>query len=259
MYCEGVNRPISYVPKANGVERFNYFLKNKYGPLTDYLGKPETLSTFYPAFHFIALLDRLLTADGVRIYIASYPDEREADVPSGLGNCLTLIYAPVTLEGGKFKDKRNYFILNPRMAVKELSIATASQWVRNYQDRKLPILTAVAELDSDTTSIVYTKAHLDSIKKEIDCQPATGVRACFASYTDTENIATIPVKHHKRLIVQFILTENRQGIERDFYIDERPGWEHRKPAKKADADIDPFILDTGSPCPPDNCDGYLPA
>lgn len=254
-YCAGIPIPRCYVSKADSERRRNYFLQHKYGPLCEHLGKPEVLSIFYHVFQFKSLLNVLLSADGARIYIASYPNEG-ATTPGGYGNRLTLIYAPVNLDDEKFRDRGDYYILDPSSNHKPIVKESASQWVRNYQDRKLPLLTSVTGLDSDTKSVLYTKATLQEIKAEIECQSATGIRIYFASYTDKE-ASPIGAKYLKRLIIQFTLTENIQGVEKDFYIDERPGFNDRPPSIPVGI-TSADVLDTGSPCPPAQCYESLP-
>lgn len=248
-FCTDKILPKSFVTKVDAEKRRNYFLHTKYGPLNDNLGKPEVLCISYTENHFSALLRELLLFDAVRIYIASYSNEGGELVPPGFGNRLTLIYAPAMDTGTEFMDTQTYFIMNPGSPFQSISRDLASIWVKNYQDTKRAVLNSVIGLD-DTVSILYVKPLLEGIQKEIECQPATGVRVYFASYTDTD---TVKPNLQKRLIIQFTLTETSVGIEKDFFIDDRPGFDHRVEITKAARGND--VLDTGSPCPPLQCSG----
>ena len=221
-------------------------MTNKFAPLVTHLNHHDASSFFYQTVHFRALLDRLMGFDGVRIYLASYSDEGLPGVPNNSGGLMTLIYAPVNLIAGTimYTDSGDYYILNPGEAPTLISRSLASEWVSNYQSFKLPILTATSGLSpTDTKSILYSKEKIAELYSELDCQEATGIRAFLTSYTDNE-IQGIGSHLLRRLLVQFILTETINGAQKEFYIEERPGWDQRKPSGHAD-------LDTGSPCPPE--------
>ncbi|HYF32536.1 MAG TPA: hypothetical protein VD993_15535 [Chitinophagaceae bacterium] len=249
-YCQGIEKPVTYVPKFDAERRRAWFIENKYVPLLDYLRKPETLCLSYQAGHFKDLFEALSTSDGVRIYFAAYSDEGNANVPPGYGNLITLVYAPVTAVAhvDTYVDSGTFYILNPGVPHTSIPRSLASEWVSNYQSIKLPILTAVSGVHpSDTKSLLFTKKQVESVIIEIGCQMATGVRIYLSSYTDDEPPSVDP-DFRGRLMVQFVLTEPANGSQRDFYIDERPGFSTRP---------DPGVpaLDTGSPCPPAQCAG----
>ncbi|HEY0679914.1 MAG TPA: hypothetical protein VGD17_16635 [Chitinophagaceae bacterium] len=261
-YCEGIKPPRSYVPRDDFEKRRNYFVEKKHGPLSDVIGKHETISIFYQAGHFVSFLNHLTTFDAVKIYIASYHRDGMPEVPADHGDRLTLIYAPADSTPSGHVDRGEYFIMNPRAVHRPINKRLASEWVRNYQDRKLPVLTAITQLDSDTKSILYTKDLLLGIKTEIECQGATGVRVYFSSYTESEN-SSVNTDLKKRLIIQFKLTERIQGIEQEFYLEDRPGWKDRikLPLNEPEFKLKPgqiLSLDTGSPCPPAECNSSLP-
>lgn len=248
--CLTVNIPRAYVRKADGERRRAWFIQNKYIPLVNKFRIPDTLCIFHKATHFAGLLSHTLSADGMRIYIASYSNEGSYMVPAEHGNLLTLIYAPTTIIDSTHFDKGEYYTLPPGSPFQLISKRLANEWILNYQTTKLPFLTEIMEFPEtipDTKSLLYERSIVKGIIDEIDCEEATGVRIYFSSFADVEK--TPNDQFVKRLIVQFVLTENINGTERDFYIDERPDFKFREQ--------EPPFLDTGSPCPPASCGGDL--
>lgn len=246
MSCQGLRVPSTYITKADTIRRRDWFIKNKFAPLITILKRYDLSYVFYEAAAFKSLLTTLAASDGVRVYLASYSAEGTTSVPSSCGGLITFVYAPVEFDDTEnvFFDTGTYFILNPGAEPQTILQPLASAWVSNYQNLKLPILTAQSLLDpTDTKSILYDKLQIKEIIAEIDCQQPAGVKLYLTAYTDAE-VFNVREDLFKRLTIQFVLTETApDGGQKDFFIDDRPGFRQRPGQPQPN-------LDTGSPSPP---------
>ena len=201
------------------------------------------------------------SADGLRIYLATYGSEGSPHVPTGFSGLMTFIFAPTSAAGGAgHVDTEHYFILNPGLEMREIDKTIANEWVRNFQinpvpgltETKLQILTQLSQVSpTDTKSILFDKHQIREIADEINCQQATCVKLKLTSYLRDDTGGGSHLQG--RTTVQFILTRRISGVETDFYIDDMPDFPQRPTGAQPS-------LDTGSPCPPDNCSGFsLPA
>ena len=261
MSCQNEPKPTTFVSKPLTQFRRRYFFDDKFLAYLRAVGRHDNSFVFYREAHFRELLETLKEFDGVRIYLATYSNEGSPKVPPGHGGLMTFIYAPTMIdaETGKHFDTRDYFIMNPESNMESINQHIADTWVRNYQTpggagqrSKLEILSSISRvIPNDTKSILFKQAQIEEFLKELNCQQATGAKLYLTSYMDNDPVAA--TKLHRRTTVQFVFTENVQGVDTDFYIDDRPGFEDRR-------DPPAGSMNTGSPCPPDSCDGFsLPA
>ncbi len=249
MSCTG-QIPRIWVEKGLSRSRREHFMDVKFSGYVRTTNKHDVTYVFYHALIFKGFLNFISATDGVRIYLASYPDEGPADlVPPGLGGMMTFIFAPVNqiANTNHFSDQGTYYILNPGAQYRRIDKDVASAWVRNFQSSKLGIYTVLSNLaDSDTKSVLFTKEQLRELFDEMTCQNASGIRLYLSSYLPNDPDARS--SRHRRTTIQFMFTETVNGSQEDFYIDDRPGFPQRElPPVEA--------MDTGSPCPPDTCFG----
>jgi hypothetical protein len=256
-YCQNVPVPQIFIPKDISMRRRIWFLETKFSTLLTTLKKPDVSCFHYDATKFLSFLEMLMLDDGVRIYLASYSKDGQPYVAPRHAEQITLVFAPVINIVGtnSYVDKGKYYIMNPNELHQEIPKQIANEWIHNFQSFKLPIFTVVSKVSpTDTKSVLFEKHKLQEIVIEMNCQAATGIKINLSSYMDTINEPPephgIPPRNHRRTILQFILQETIDGKKCDFYIDDRPGFLSRPGAGGGFPS-----LDTGSPCPPDVCDG----
>ena len=233
-----------HVHKDISRQRIDSFIQIKYKKLRTTLGKYDARFVFYDALAFTNMMNYFfatLRADGLRIYIASYGPKDSDSVPPGYEDLLTLIFAPTT-DSRNPRDIGNYYIIFPGMAYQQLDNELAIAWVRNYRSIKLPDLNETVESGQDTKSIYYDDESITDLVAEMACQEATGIKAYFCSMRDDDD-------YKQQLMLDFILTSKIGNDEVEFNVQDRDGWDDRP----AGGD-----LDTGSPCPPDNCFEFPP-
>jgi hypothetical protein len=253
----------------------SYSSKNQL--LSAYIKKKEADSIFFPGKSFRALIDTFENTKkfgALRVYIASYGNENTTVVPAGFGNLLTLIFAPVDLNG---KELGSYYsiIPNGKFDAKSdscnLKPGIVAEWRdSNYIAKKIPVLlptiTNIPDnqakgVFSDTRSIVYPEPYIKQLIKEIEYQHAngidiSGVRAFFAAYTATGNEDNNN-RFANRLIIQFEFTKNVNDKHVTFYLENTTGFNQRPPKLPPVSGgfglLKPymnFLLDNGQLCPP---------
>ena len=231
-----------YVRKDISAQRINYFVGVKYKKLRTTLGKYDARFVFYDAVAFTNMMNYFfgtLRADGLKIYIASYGPRGSDSVPEGYDDLLTLIFAPTT-DSDNPKDLGRYYTIFPGKPYQQLDKELAIAWVRNFRTIKLPDLNETVEGGRDTKSIYYHGESIIDLVAEMACQKASGIKAYFCSMRDDGD------DFKQQLMLDFVLTSKVGNDDVEFNVEDRDGWEDRKI---------PGDLDTGSPCPPDNCAG----
>jgi hypothetical protein len=253
--CFDVPVPAIFVGKAITRSRIGHFMINKYIPLCNAISKElDTRFLFFSATDFDKMMSCFFDADeadkvdGLRIYIADYSSEGKPFVPKGHGGKLTLIFSPTKNdEDDEPRDVGKYYSVPPGKSFDpdecELETVVASDWVFNYEHKKLVILktTTIDNVD-DTKAIHFTKLQIDDLIKEIDCQKATGIKIYFGSVDPDDENDDSP--HKTKLLLQFVLTERVGSVEKDFHIEDRDGFDERPVSGD---------FDTGNPCPPAFC------
>jgi hypothetical protein len=214
----------------------------KYKRLRKTLGKYDARYVFYNALAFTSMIEQFFNtpnADGLRIYLASYGREGSDSVPKDFGELLTLIFAPTTNEDNPVDTGKYYTIFPGQQKCQQLDKELAIAWVNNYRTIKLPDLNDTVDTKQDTKSIYYERRPIQDLAEEIKCQGASGIKAYFCTLPDDH-------KYKQQLMLDFTLTARIGNEDVDFNVQDRDGWEDRK--KVGD-------LDTGSPCPPNHCNG----
>ena len=241
--------PTMFVGKVISRSRIDHFMKNKYVPLCNTIGKLDACFLFYSAPDFIAMMRHFfntLSAEGVRIYMASYSGEGHESVPNEYGDRLTLIFAP-TRNPDLPAEIGLYYSIPPQgnfdPIKSQLNKGIAKEWVYNYQSKKLLALNATVDDPAigDTKGIHFTGQQIIELIKEVQCQGATGIKTYFCS-VDPEIEKNSVLK--KRLLLLFVLTIKIGTEETDFNIEDRDGFNERPVAGD---------FDTGNPCPPAYC------
>lgn len=250
MACKHKVKPRMHVLKQDGKNRKSWFINNKYATLCDNLGKAETLSIYWHANDFINLCKNYISnkgAKGLRIYLAAYP-ENESNAPTGWGNQITVIFAPTNGIDGTSADIGDYYIMNEREAAQEIDATTMKSWVDHYQGNQLKnVLNKLHHFPKgDTQSVFYAMDDIQELVSEIECQTVSGVRMFLSAYTDKDNVKT---EFYNRLIIQFVLTMQKKGVEIPIYIEEDTDWPNRTDNPRSKH---PDFLDNGQLCPP-NC------
>jgi hypothetical protein len=239
-----------FVGKDISFSRIDHFMKNKYNPLCNTIGKFDACHLFFSSNDFIGMMTHffdVLSAEGVRVYIATYSGEGEESVPKHHGELLTLIFSP-TSNANMPQDIGVYYHIIPNEKFdntqSQLNKKTANDWVLNYQRKKLLVLNATVNEPAvgDTKSLHFTKKQLKELIAEIECQGATGIKTYFASI-NPEYEPDADFK--KRLVLQFVLTMRIGAEETEFSIEDRDGFPQRPQSGE---------FDTGNPCPPAHCD-----
>ncbi len=179
---------------------------------------------------------------------------------------LTIVFVPIS----KDAKEKEYYYLDPNedFNFERLDSATALVWIfTNYQSNALPSLEGTYAHDansidpltgkySDTKSIDYDLGKLKEIVDEMSYQISSnhinisGVRLIFSSYTDNDVLGKFdskPTIIPKRLVTQFVLTQNIDGDDEIFFIDSTSEWGQRHPHKAKNNFLN---FDTGNLCPP---------
>ncbi len=250
--CQRRPKPKMWVPKFFTKKRKDWYLSNKYQALCDHVSRPETICLLFKQNRFSNMLSNILTEEtnGLRIYLASYPNDGQPNVPAGYGNLITLIFSPtIQNDSVTYADRGDFYLLNPDSDYLDIT-EEASNWINNYQTQQLQqVLNKLYPFaEGDTKSIWYEKSNIQELTEEMLCQNASGIRIYLSSYTHDDDLLPPPYgidkQYLKRLIIQFSLT--RDVNFSDFEIDDIAGfWQRADPPLK--------YLDNGQLCPPTNC------
>ncbi|MES1160701.1 MAG: hypothetical protein ABUM51_08090 [Bacteroidota bacterium] len=239
--------PVMWVPKTQSAQQEAYF-NLKYFFLNNDLqtnyGKTETdsididVSAFKDMIDSFAIIPQI---DSIDVYIAAYSDEKQPMVPAGLGNTLTLIFAPV--------DKTNltegYYTIPPgskgfNTLQNRLRGTIAPTWMQNYISRKMPLIlptinakdpdnyedripTPDRKTFSDTRRIRYAFGAVKQLRDEITFQYSTNnisvtkIRAFFAAYPPSGNSMG---KRNNRLIISYEFTRANGSYNTVFYLED---------------------------------------
>jgi len=258
MSCIGRNKPSIGEDKNATIKRISYFKNNKYDILnavaidmgaakeSEFVNCTDANTIKSLLAHFTSL-----SPSGMRIYFASFSDENTQNVPQGFGNTLTLILVPTQHSSTSLYEDiaDEYYFFDPIVThFIRLSKYVAEQWVSNYQNNKwLALGTTVSDpKEGDTKSILYDSIQLGELYKEVSCQLTStgkiikGLKIYFTSHTDEKT-----EKYPKKLNIDFTFT----GLDgTDIYLEDTDDWNQRPDPKTKG-------LDTGNPCPPNNCPG----
>jgi hypothetical protein len=258
MACTRKYKPLMYVPAATSAHRVGDFVNKKYKNIIKEIKKDDARFVTYTASAFKGMIETMFKdkkIDGIHIYLATYGAKGTESVPEGYDGLLTLIFAAT--EGAE--ERKEYYTIFPRStSFVKMDTNLASAWVKNYQGVKLTkaLNPTVPKTNNDTKLIYYTRALIEDLIEEIDCQKATGLRGYFCTME----------KEHKygyRLLIDFVLTKIIGDEVTEFNVEDTDGWSRRKDNRKAVLQKlkkakKPLDLDTGSPCPPNICHPGLP-
>jgi hypothetical protein len=244
--CTMKDVPYMWEKKEVGLERRNWFLAHKYKQFCEAIGgKSDAKCIFYKATDFINMINYFneLGAKYLRVYLASYDEEGSNSwVPKNFGQLMTLIFVPADKDKTDLVD--HFYTISPYEPFdrvnSRLPSVIKSNWIRNYETIKLPSLRGTITLNdadnrvprsterSDTKSILYDFEFITQLKEEMECQPATGILAEFASYTTKGRLKEdCTIGYKRRLLIQWELTEKVGDRDQILFIEDKPGFEHR--------------------------------
>ncbi len=227
--CKGLPIPKTFVRKKLSLDRKEWFMKNQYAELHGD-SYNETTSLDLRANDFISMIvffNNVSTAGFLRIFFATCSEEGSPNVPEGLGNKMTLLFAPVEKEGDPIN---NYFFIapsdpfNPEGSI--LNSTIANEWKKNYQNKQLTVFNKYVEHISDnwdaqthnysdTKSVIYDMRLMNDLVTEVSCQAAYGIRIHFCSYLDTDKVPPFIIP--KRLVTHFGLIDDSNN---DYFPDD---------------------------------------
>jgi hypothetical protein len=247
---------------------------------------PQTENAFitYPFEVFIRMLEmfayRRDIYSGVRAYLASYictpGDPCNGHVPSGAEGKLTLVFVPTTSPDGHYHkdDTSNCYTIcdgrlirlpDPKMVPSKAD--TASNWIRNYQQNRIPQLEADGRRVANNTNYQETRslwysmdsiagdgheevgltsyARCMSITPDDPNNPVDGVILRFSCFVMDDDINSSGKYPYYRLTVIFDLHQKNDPPETGISFG------------SGQSTLSTTVpTDTGLPCPPDvGCGG----
>lgn len=246
-------------------ERAKWHFANKTLKLSEAIGKPETQEMIYSIKVFKELYETLFTvhnADGVRIYIAAYPEQSDdVLVPTGKENTLTIVYVPCKLDpvSNRYNniDTNLNFIIHPfKQELITLSGKIAYEWIHiNYVNNpiKLPFLTEIIHnfganpRYTDTKGIFHTKAEFGNFLGVINNLNPEYITASFTSYTDdSTSLSTSNKYKSSRMTVGFCLLDidgKIMNFENNGHVN----------IQLENSDLRFIQFNNGTLCPPKEC------
>ncbi len=221
-------------------------------PLTIELKRQIFYDAVYDYTTFKNLCNIINKVDGVRIYIACFPnDSTDPRVPSGFEGMATLIYTPCNRNNttNYYEDSNFFYYIHPFKGLTNIPKDIAIKWVTEYRDNIMPELTKIVNANggvsiTDTQSVLHKNPDFKELIAEMECQESLYIRASFTSYTNTEG-QDVNEEYKARLTIDFELID---GDGKVIYVEERP-------RLKLETNQKMFDLNNGDLCPPLNCEG----
>lgn len=273
-----INRKLPLINKKTGISQPDNFT------LGNFLG----MIKYFKDHYYDPLHQSPDTFAYLHVYIAAYSnDGTSIYVPAGLGNHLTLLFAPASE-----KDDLDYFNIPPGISFNEKDIdkfkidktqhsKLSQEWMDNYIDNAMQAILKTIDTNlkdnrikrgseaSDTRCITYCK---NDILELVDEQTfahtkhsntidfSTSMRASFAAFGSKGNTRH-QKKGKKRLFVQFDFLD-KDNTNKIIYLEQTDGFGGRKPSIGGSCRYSQIVddknailsTDNGQLCPPcTNC------
>jgi hypothetical protein len=263
-YKQGIGYEANFVNLQN--VQLSSYLRNHHQ------GTQDTKSVFFPIASFRKMLEyfeSLGNYSWLHVYIASYGGSGTGPVPAGYENKLTLLFAPSPdnqydqtfysiTPSGNFDPKSDSCVIKNSSWIDNYSIKMNTALINNLVDT--PDNYDRSGHFSDTRRIEYDRNDICQLFTEFNYQKqnnnidVTGIEALFSSFPNTGRPKDLLFKN--RIFVLFEFTQNINGKNIVFYIDEQTGFDKRKKPIQTypitAMKVYMTSVDNGHLCPP-NC------